>query len=283
MSRCETNSEKYEYFQMEHDEFIEVIWFAMKKWMKLEDFDNQYSQLGLKFIARLTVSNSKDSEHRIPKSICDKLLNITSPEPIIRQFICHFLDLLVRYSKIMYLFDEEPIDKDRIATYLLPFIDDHIISVRVQAVLALTHFQRNQEVQNKFIEHLNCDPSPKVRRNIIKWIHFTDESVPHILERLLDVNEHVRCAVYSDLSQRDVRQLTIAQRLSILNHGYNDQSTKVQDVIVNQLVLSWFRMYNNNMLELLKAIKFDANFKDIENFMRISKYMLFNWFEKYAR
>lgn len=177
---------------------------------------------------------------------------------------------------------ESSLDIDSIVNHILTFfVHDRLSAVREQAVTVLLLFQDREDVIKALLAHLSTDQVAKVRRLIIKSIKFTDETVPHILERLQDTNELVRCDLYTDLIERDVRTLTIEQRCQILNSAHSDKSARVQAVIVDGLIPSWLRAYNNCYLKLLAAIKFDALQQDIQQFKRLSKYVLFILFEKF--
>lgn len=268
-------------FQMSHDEFMDTISFGIRQWMGVESFDNAYAQTGLRFLARLAVSNyAHDPDNKIVKSVTQYLLGRTSLKTVARQFICYLIYYLVRYANILKV----PIDVDAIVGYILTsYIHDALSAVREQAATVLLLFQDRSDALNALMDHLSMDPSAKVRRSIIKSIQFNDETAPYILVRLYDTNEMVRCDLYTDLIERDVRTLTVEQRCQILNNAYNEHSLRVQAIITDGLIPSWLKRYNNCYLALLTAIKFDANDEDIQRFIRLSKYILFNLFRKFIR
>lgn len=213
------------------------------------------------------------------ESVYKWLLVTTSPVPVGRQFICYFMNFLLKYANILKV----AINVDAILNHTYNFLRDAQGLVRERAAEVLLNVQDDRDVMKVLLIHLNCDPSSAVRRLILKSINFTDETTPHILERLLDSNETVRCDLYVELAERDVRTITIAQRLRILDYGYSDRSAKVQRVITDHLVSKWLQKYNNSYLSLLTAIKYDANENDIKHFMRTSKYILFNLFERHIQ
>lgn len=266
---------------MSHNEFMDTISFGIRKWMGVDSFDNTYAQTGLRFLARLAVSNYvHDPENKIVKSITKYLLGRTSLKVVVRQFICYLIYYMVRYANILKV----PIDVDAIVSYILTScMHDGLSAVREQAASVLLLFQDRNDALNALMEHLCKDPSAKVRRSIIKSIQFNDETVPYILLRLQDTNEFIRCDLYTDLIERDVRTLTIEQRCQILYSAYNEHSVRVQAVITDDLIPNWLKRYNNCYLALLKAIKLDANDEDVQRFIRLSKYILFNLFRKFIR
>lgn len=262
---------------MNHETFMEIITIGLRKWMSMDKFDNEYSQTGLRFLARLVVSNHpNDPENEIVNSTLEWISKRTSRNVIIRQYICYFINYMLRYGKILNV----PIDADLIMNHMLIFMDDQYTSVRVQAVSVLLNFQDHQNAMKALLEHWSCDPSKPVRRLIAKSIRFTDESILRIFERLRDTDEIVRSEVYSKLAAYDIKMLTIAQRRWILNLGCDEKSSKVQAIITDQLMINWFENLNNSYLAFLEAIKYDANEEDIQCFIRLSKYVLFNFFEK---
>ncbi|XP_055304909.1 uncharacterized protein LOC129569764 [Sitodiplosis mosellana] len=269
------------YRQWSHKEFMYTIVLGMKEWMRVESFDHTYAQTGLRFLARLAVSNyANDPDNKIVTSITEYLLEHTSINEVVRQFICYFIYYLVRYANILKV----PIDVDAIVSYIITesYIHGRQWEVREQAAKVLLLFQDRPNALEALLEHLYQDPKAEVRRLIIKSIQFSVETVPYILDRLQDINENVRVELYKDLIERDVRTLTNEHRCRILNSAYHDHSNSVQEVITNRLIPSWLRRYNNSYLALLAAIKFDANDEDIKGFLRLSKYVLFNLFRKFT-
>ena len=106
-----------------------------------------------------------------------------------------------------------------------------------------------------FIFHLGCDPSPIVRRTIIKCIGATRLTLPHVVRRTLDVDERVRRLAYKFIADKiHIKSLTIAQREEIVRRGLTDRNENVRKMVSKELVPSWLRLCNDNIVELLYAL-----------------------------
>ena len=106
-----------------------------------------------------------------------------------------------------------------------------------------------------FIFHLGCDPSPIVRRTIIKCIGATRLTLPHVVRRTLDVDERVRRLAYKFIADKiHIKSLTIAQREEIVKRGLTDRNENVRKMVSKELVPSWLRLCNDNIVELLYAL-----------------------------
>lgn len=231
--------------------------------------------MGVKFLARFCMECAKAGNLNVIESINDWLLKTTSTDAQIRAFICFFVDHQIKWATILKV----ALDFDEFPEYLLNFLADINASVRASAAVALCNFQADEHVVERLIFHLNRDPVSKVRRAIIKYIKFTDETVPIILERLRDIDSEVRGQLYDELTERNVKTLTIAQRLHILNAARKESNENVQRVIARELLLCWLQSYDNKYLSLLSAIKYDATDEDIVAFVATSDYVLSNLFE----
>ena len=102
---------------------------------------------------------------------------------------------------------------------------------------------------------MGCDPSPIVRRTIIKCIGATRLTLPHVVRRTLDVDERVRRLAYKFIADKiHIKSLTIAQREEIVKRGLNDRNENVRKMVSKELVPSWLRLCNDNIIELLYAL-----------------------------
>ena len=102
---------------------------------------------------------------------------------------------------------------------------------------------------------MGCDPSPIVRRTIIKCIGATRLTLPHVVRRTLDVDERVRRLAYKFIADKiHIKSLTIAQREEIVKRGLTDRNENVRKMVSKELVPSWLRLCNENIVELLYAL-----------------------------
>ena len=77
-------------------------------------------------------------------------------------------------------------------------------------------------------------------------------TLPHILERTRDVDEHVRRAAYKFLAEKvHIKSLTISQREGVLKRGLGDRNEVVRKVVEKEMIPAWLRLSNNNIVQLL--------------------------------
>lgn len=138
---------------------------------------------------------------------------------------------------------------------------------------------RDDPVVKLFQYHLNNDPSPIVRQAVITAIGRNVHTVPFILERFWDVDDKVRRHAYLHMSSYSVRAYKVAQRLTFLEQGLNDQSAKVRKVVVSVLIPSWLETYNKDYIAFVGALKLDANEQDIDRFRKTAKLALVEIFK----
>ena len=64
-----------------------------------------------------------------------------------------------------------------------------------------------------------------MRRTIVRCIGATKLTLPHVLERTRDTDEHVRRAAYKFIAEKvHIKSLTIGQREGVLKRGLGDRS-----------------------------------------------------------
>ena len=83
---------------------------------------------------------------------------------------------------------------------------------------------------------MGCDPSPMVRRAIVRCIGATRVTLPHVLKRTLDVDEKVRKAAYKFIADKvHIKSLTISRREEIVRRGLTDRNENVRNVVAKDL------------------------------------------------
>jgi condensin complex subunit 3 len=126
-------------------------------------------------------------------------------------------------------------------TYLIYFLfQDKVAEIRAQAVSALQRLQDPKDpvcpIIKAFIFHMGCDPSPIVRRSIVRCIGATRVTLPHVLKRTLDVDENVRKAAYKFIADKvHIRSMTITKREEIVRRGLTDRNEGVRNVVAKDL------------------------------------------------
>ncbi|XP_055535074.1 condensin complex subunit 3 [Wyeomyia smithii] len=269
-----------------HESFMKSFIQSLKGAMQheeLNDYANNRLKLCAKFIAHPDYSEQEET-HPIILHSFDWLLKTISPVSTIRFRICQFVNLVLNAMGPEASLDDDICDK--ILRYMLERMRDVAPIVRVQAVLALQRLQNPDNpddcVFRTYIFHLETDPSPKVRQSIITSLGRNYRTIPYILERLWDVEEHVRRHTYLQMSSYPVKQYKVAQRLTFLEQGLKDHSEAVRKVVKNVLIPQWFESYQKNYVLFVKALKIDADEMELERFSNTAKLALFEIFSKYG-
>ena len=155
--------------------------------------------------------------------------------------------------------EEACIDDDlynKIYDGMMERLKDKVAEIRSQAVTALQRLQDPKDEEcpiiRAYLFHLAHDPNNVVRRTIVRCIVATRLTLPHILERTRDTDEHVRRAAYKFLAEKvHIKSLTIEQREGVLGRGLGDRSKAVRRVVEKEMIPGWLRLSNNNIVQLL--------------------------------
>ncbi|EDS29244.1 cap-G [Culex quinquefasciatus] len=274
------------YQKMPHDTFMRSFIQSLKAPMCLEEgnpFANNRLKLCATFIAD-PIYCEQEEPHPLIMAIFDFLLSTISQNAIFRFRICQFVNMVLNAMGPEASLDDDICD--RILKYHLERMRDVTPSVRVQAVLALQRLQDPEDPEDDvfriYIFHMESDVSPIVRQAVITSLGRNYRTIPYILERLWDVDERVRRHTYIQMSSYPVKQYKVAQRLTFLEQGLNDHSDKVQRVVKNVLIPQWFESYQKNYVAFVKALKIDADEKEMERFAKTAKLALGEIFAKYG-
>ncbi|NWH90396.1 CND3 protein, partial [Aegithalos caudatus] len=152
---------------------------------------------------------------------------------------------------------------DEINEAMLIRLKDKFSSVRIQAVLALSRLQdpkdENCPVVNIYSTLLEYDSNSDVRHAVLSCIAPSGRTLSIIVGRTMDVKEPVRKLAYEVLAEKvHISALTIAQRVKLLQQGFNDRSDAVKEVMKKKLLQAWLQFTEGDVLKLLHRL-------DVEN------------------
>ncbi|XP_055374016.1 condensin complex subunit 3 isoform X2 [Condylostylus longicornis] len=284
---CETFHNKYIkemqqlYKKMDHDAFMFTFIKMIKSAMEAEE-NNEYANTTLHFCAKYISSYQSDITHPVLLDTFKWITSTISTNPHIRYRLCQFVNII-----LCALGPEAALDDcicDNIMSYMNTRLSDINPNVRVQAILALQRLQNPDNPDDIILKtyqfHLGADPSPKVRMAVISSIGRNFNTIPYILERLWDIDEKVRRHTYLNMSSYPVRSYKVAQRLTFLEQGLNDRSDMVKKVVSSVMLPQWLESYNKDYIELISALKLDANEAEIDRFRKTAKLALKEMFKK---
>lgn len=110
-------------------------------------------------------------------------------------------------------------------------------------------------IRDIFIDLLDHDPSPEVRKAVLTQIDATQQSLPCILNRRRDLDVGVRRFFFtSKLQEIDVAFLAVEQRDAILQSGLHDRDEQVRKACIDVLFGAWLHRANSNLVELVACL-----------------------------
>ncbi|XP_030558597.1 condensin complex subunit 3 [Drosophila novamexicana] len=271
------------YSKLDHDAFM-FTFIKMFKTVLEADEGNEYGNTALAFCAKFVTSFESEKTHPILAETFCWLLSTISNSPHIRYRICFFVNLILKHLGPYAALDDSQCDQ--ILHYMLDRLKDMSPSVRKEAVLAMQRLQvpdhPNDPVLCAYQYHLSSDPSSSVRQCIISCMGRNYLTVPHILQRLWDVDEKVRRHTYINMCNYPVRSYKVSQRLTLLERGLNDSSENVRKNVIKYMLKAWIESYQQNYIQLTAALKLDSNEEELMRFRRVARQMLFVIFEQTA-
>ncbi|KRT78380.1 HEAT domain-containing protein, partial [Oryctes borbonicus] len=166
---------------------------------------------------------------------------------------------------------------DKIQRAMLERAEDLKPHIRLQAITVLTRLQNPHDVNcpiiQRFINSLG-DPSPLVRKAVVESIAPCRGTFLHIITRLRDVDGTVRASTYTKLLKVSPKIISIVNRQTILMNGFTENNEALQKKFKNVLLTKWLDVYENNVIEFMRALKLDANEEDLKQTEEIYELLL---------
>ncbi|XP_053712773.1 condensin complex subunit 3-like [Synchiropus splendidus] len=208
-----------------------------------EDEDEDEDHPFLSFIFNFLLESHKASSHAVRFRVC--------------QLINKLLGSMAENAQI----DDDLFDS--IHQAMLIRVTDKFPNVRIQAALAMTRLQQPADPDcptiNAYMLILENDSNAEVRRAVLSCIAMSPCTLPKVIKRTRDVKENVRKLAYQVLAEKvHIKALSIAQRVSLLQHGLHDTSEAVRDMVCSCLLPAWLQRLGGNIIELLHRL-------DVEN------------------
>ncbi|XP_014252477.1 condensin complex subunit 3 isoform X2 [Cimex lectularius] len=249
-----------EAFEVEFKQCLAVLFMCPDKTPGLESV--------LDFAAKYCIfhENTFGEEDPFPESIFNFIFeNHNIKNPNIRFRTCEFINRLLNEKG-----DQASLDQnifENIGNIMLERLQDKSHTIRAQAVMALQRLQDPYDndcaIVKAFVFHMVSDPSAIVREKVISHIAVTSQTLPHIIEKIKDVQVQVKKAAYKTLSRLKIQRFTINQRQSILTTGLKNRKEIVREFVIEQLIMTWFKQCNCDVLQLFKALDVETMNEDI--------------------
>lgn len=165
-----------------------------------------------------------------------------------------------------------------LADLLLERLKDRFHLVRLYAVSALAYLQDPTDADCVVLAALTWsmehDSSYEVRKCALINIMITMTSLLSVIERTRDTKDLVRRCAFLTLAEKcSIRNLSIQQRLQIVNDGLKDESPQVREACTGGLLRSWCIDLDEDLLQLLKRL-------DVENSPKVAELVLMSLFDE---
>lgn len=171
-----------------------------------------------------------------------------------RASVCCLFDLLMNgindfvLTKKMY---------KKMTDVLLTRMNDDSPEVRVQAINALQRLQEPKEkeciIENAYINKLSNDPSPNVKKVIIKNLRRNKKCIDAVIKQLESSNENIKREAYLFLCKMTPSDIDAKNCHDIIKNGLND-CDKIVNIIKRMLLPIWYPNYIENILDFLKNL-----------------------------
>ncbi|KAM9793100.1 condensin complex subunit 3 [Neosynchiropus ocellatus] len=259
-----------------HEEFVHYLKYAMIVYKREPAVENV-----IEFVARFASSfqcqpkteeqdeeedqaddEEEDDDHPFLSFIFNFLLEShKASSHAVRFRVCQLINKLLGSMAENAQIDDDLFDS--IHQAMLIRVTDKFPNVRIQAALAMTRLQQPADPDcptiNAYMLILENDSNAEVRRAVLSCIAMSPRTLPRVIKRTRDVKENVRKLAYQVLSEKvHIKALSIAQRVSLLQHGLHDTSEAVRGIVCSSLLPAWLQLLDGNIIELLHRL-------DVEN------------------
>ncbi|XP_036444772.1 condensin complex subunit 3 isoform X3 [Colossoma macropomum] len=251
-----------------HEEFLRCLKYAMIVYTREPAVENVIDFV-VKFAVSFETPVSEEEEVESDEddgSFLHFLLNFlleshTANSHAVRFRVCQLINKLLGSLSENAQIDDEICEQ--IHEAMLIRVTDKYPNVRIQAALAMARLQDPNDPECPTIKAymllLENDSNAEVRRAVLSCIAPSAFTLSKIFKRTRDIKEKVRKLAYQVLAEKvHIRALTIAQRVSLLQHGLNDSAESVKEVVKVCLLPAWLRLLQNDVLQLLHRL-------DVEN------------------
>jgi hypothetical protein len=107
---------------------------------------------------------------------------------------------------------------------------------------------------------LSGDSSKDVRKFVLASMEVTKVTLPHLLERVRDVNDDVRRFAFKVIAEKvELKLLSIKQRAELVRHGLTDRTPAVKATCAELIASAWLeKAMGGDVLRLLDALDAEA-------------------------
>ena len=253
--------------------------------------DSPYTKWAFEFLTQFIIKQTKseiqddlDKEQRRPKSKekADPLM--TTFDLLLKNFFIPALrdtNINIRINscallrRILSGIDDivDTVYTDLRKTLVEGMANKHAV-IRAATIKTLHRFQDREDpsdvVNSAFAFHLENDPDYKVRQAVLMVIEPGESINEKILARIRDVKDTVRKTAYAKIAERiNISNLTMEQRLTIIREGLNDRNSSVRKTVEKQLIFSWVKACDENLISLLTLFDIEPDPESVEKMLKV--------------
>lgn len=210
-------------------------------------------------------SDSETEEEHFTHLLVAKLISVhEAKEKAVRFRVCQILAKLIAMVADERTVHLRSSTLDAIVDSMLVRLNDKVPIVRVHAVQALARLQEPSfgecPIISSLLWSLENDVSPDVRKVVAINIAMTHKTLPVLIGRTRDISAQVRRAAFLILSEKcSILNLSIKQRLQLLQSGLKDRSPVVKEACVGGLLRSWCMEVEGDFLALLNRLDVESS------------------------
>lgn len=108
-----------------------------------------------------------------------------------------------------------------------------------------------------------------MRKAVVENIGPNVATIGRIIERLLDVDEHVRATAFRKCSLINPEYIKISNRQRVLQCGFSEKNTIPKRAFIEHLIPRWLGTFNDDMIQFFKKLNLDADEEDLEQTFKI--------------
>ncbi|KAL1512881.1 hypothetical protein ABEB36_002391 [Hypothenemus hampei] len=197
----------------------------------------------------------------------------------VRYRSCQLLNVIL-YHLENYAMKEELHNK--IHRAWTPRLRDQKALIRKEAIVALFRLQDPKDPNDIIITEfklLLSDRQVKIRKLVVEKIALRRDVLKCIVERTKDSDSSVALASYKRL-EKLVNKIMINDRRNIFYSAVYGPHESVRTYFYSHFLQSCLNIFNDNILEMLKAFRFDSNETDLEDTLVIFEKILNQFYFK---
>lgn len=114
----------------------------------------------------------------------------------------------------------------------------------------------------------------QVRKAVVENVGPNALTIARIVERLLDVDEHVRTAAFRKCTLISPEYMKIANRQLVLKCGFSERNVIAKRTFTEQVIPRWLSIFENDIILFFKKLNLDADEEDLKETFNVYKSLI---------